>query len=90
MPEAPQDGRQRDNLLGQGIGKKHEDQGNRREKCTQDLDLIFQAGDQEDPDDHPGKKGEGFMEIGDRGMTCFRISCDESKGMRGKSNQERL
>ncbi len=73
MPETLQDRSQRDNLLGQGIGKKHEDEGNRRKKSTQDLDLIFQVGDQEHTDDHPCKKGEGFVEIGDRGVTRFRI-----------------
>ena len=45
-------------------------------KAPRTLTLYFRF-DQEDPDDHPCKEGEGFMEIGHRGITGLDISREE-------------
>ena len=87
MPEALQNGRQRDNLLWQSIGKKHENKSNRGKKSAQNLDLKLQISDQEHTDDYPSKKRQGFIKIGDRGMPRLRIPCDQGQGVRDKSDQ---
>ena len=85
MPEALQSRGQWHDLFWKGKGEEHEDEGNRGEEGTQDLDLKFHIGNQEHANNHPGKEGEGFVEVSHRGIACFYISRQKGYSMGGET-----